>query len=188
MNWPIPPEDGFFAQDLDTIPDLPRHTQLIDGRLVIVGPPTGFHRRMLRALEWSLTDQAPKEYEVVRETTVTLGPKQRPEPGIMIVWAAAETSLDQTDFRPEDVLLVVEVVSPESRVRDRERKPLLYAEAGFQRFWRIERHGSRPVVYAYELDPATRTYVPTGIHRGRLTASWPFPIDIDLDAIELPAG
>jgi hypothetical protein len=44
------------------------------------------------------------------------------------------------------------------------------------------------VVYTYELDPATKAYVPTGIHRGRLTAGWPFPIDIDLTKIELPAG
>jgi Uma2 family endonuclease len=143
---------------------------------------------MLKALEWRLSEQAPKEYEVVREMTVTLGPKQRPEPDIMIVWAAATASSDQSDYKPEDVLLVVEVVSRESRVRDRERKPQLYAGAGFQRYWRIEKDCSdgRPVVYAYELDPATRAYVPTGIHRGRLTASWPFPIDIDLDAIELP--
>jgi hypothetical protein len=29
----------------------------------------------------------------------------------------------------------------------------------------------------------TRTYVPTGIHRGRLKVSVPFPLDIDLDAL-----
>jgi Uma2 family endonuclease len=82
---------------------------------------------------------------------------------------------------------VVEVVSPESRVRDRERKPLLCAEAGIRAFWRVEESGGRPVVYTFELEPATRTYVPTGIHRDRLTASWPFAVDIDLAKIELPA-
>lgn len=188
VNWPIPPEDGYCAEDLDTIPDLPPHTELIDGSLVFVSPQASFHRRMLRALEWALVEQAPKEYEVVREMTVTIEAKQRPEPDIMIVWAAAETSLDQTDFKPEDVLLVAEVVSPESRVRDRERKPQLYAKAGFRVYWRFEQVDGRPTAYSYELDPATRAYVPTGIHHGRLTASWPFPIDIDLDAIELPAG
>jgi Uma2 family endonuclease len=190
MQWPMPPVDGYVAEDLDTIPDLPPHTELIDGSLVIVSAQVSFHRRMLRALESALTEQAPKEYEAVREMTVTLGPKQRPEPDIMITWAAAETSSDQSDYKPEDVLLVAEVVSAESRVRDRERKPQLYAEAGFQRYWRIEkdRADGRPVVYTYELDPATKIYVPTGIHRGRLIASWPFPIDIDLDAIELPGN
>ena len=186
-EWPMPPTDGYFAEDLDTIPNLPPHTELIDGSLVIVSAQANFHQRMLRALEWTLTAQAPKEYEAVREMTVTLGPKQRPEPDIMITWAAAAMrSNDQTDFKPEDVLLVVEVVSPESRVRDRVRKPLLYAEAGFRIYWRVEKEEERPVVYTFELDPATRNYAPTGIHRGHLAASWPFPIDIELDAIELP--
>jgi Uma2 family endonuclease len=189
VEWPMPPTNGYFAEDLDTIPNLPPHTELIDGSLVIVSPQANFHRRMLRALEWSLTDQAPKEYEAVREMTVTLDPKQRPEPDIMITWAAvAMRSSNQTDFKPEDVLLVAEVVSPESRVRDRVRKPLLYAEAGFQRYWRVEEENGRPVVYTFELDSATKNYAPTGIHRGNLTASWPFPIAIDLDAIELPGA
>jgi hypothetical protein len=77
--------------------------------LVFVAAQVNFHRRTLKALEWRLSEQAPKEYEVV---------------------------------------------SSESRVTDRERKPQLYA--------------------------------PTGIQRGLLTAPWPFPIEIDLDAIELP--
>jgi Uma2 family endonuclease len=134
-----------------------------------------------------LAEQATREYEAVRGMTVTLDPKQRLEPDIMIIWASAETSLDQTDFKPEDVLLVAEVVSAESQVRDRKRKPQLYAEAGFRCYWRVEEaDDGRPVVYTYELDPATKTYVATGIHRGSLVASWPFPVDIDLDAIELP--
>jgi Uma2 family endonuclease len=186
MQWPMPPVDGYVAEDLDTIPDLPSHTELIDGSLVIVSAQANVHQRMLRALEWALTEQAPKEYEAVREMTVTLGPKQRPEPDIMITWAAASKSSDQTDYKPDDVLLVAEVVSPESRVRDRVRKPQLYAEAGFRCYWRVEKEEGRPVVYAFELDPGTKSYAPTGIHRGHPAASWPFPIDIDLDAIELP--
>jgi Uma2 family endonuclease len=184
VRWLIPPAEGYFAVDLDTIPGLPRHTELIDGSLVVAGRQTVFHMRTLRALESAPTDQAPEEYEAVRQMTVTLGPKQRPEPDIMITWAAAETSPDQTNYKPEDVLLVVEVVSTESRVRDRERKPQLYAAARFQHYWRVEDENGRPVVYTYELDPATKSYVPTGIQRGRLTASWPFLVDIDLDVIK----
>ena len=185
--WLIPPACGYFAADLDTIPGLPRHTELIDGSLVVAGRQTVFHMRTLRALESALTDQVPDEYEAVCQMTVTLGPKQRPEPDIMITWAAAMRGNDQADFEPEDVLLVAEVVSPESQVRDRERKPQLYAAAGFQHYWRVEDENGRPVVYTYELDPATKSYVPKGIHRGRLIASWPFAIDIDLGVIKLGA-
>lgn len=179
--------DGYFARDLDTIPDLPPHTELIDGGLVIAAPQTVHRMRVLRLFESGLEVAGRERYAVQRGMTVTLGPKQRLEPDIMITWAAAEKSLDQSDFAPEDVLLVVEIVSAESRVRDRERKPQLYAQAGIRVFWRVERDEvGNAVVYAYELDPATEQYVPTGIHRDRITAAWPFPIDIDLTSIELP--
>jgi hypothetical protein len=99
VRWPIPPAEGYFAVDLDTIPDLPRHTEPIDGSLVIAGRHAIFHMRTLGALELALTGQAPGEYEAVRGMTVTLGPKQRPEPDLMIVWAAAETSSDQSGLQ-----------------------------------------------------------------------------------------
>jgi Uma2 family endonuclease len=114
--------------------------------------------------------------------TVTLGPRQRPEPDVLVVKAESVISLEQTTFQPEDVLLAVEVVSPDSVDRDRKRKPELYAEAGIPHFWRIENVDGRAVVYAYELDPATKAYMPVGIFHDRLRIGEPFEIDLDLSA------
>ncbi|WP_325098757.1 hypothetical protein [Nocardia gipuzkoensis] len=72
------------------------------------------------------------------------------------------------------------MVSAESRTRDRERKPQLYARAGIAHFWRVENVDGRPVVYVYELDPATKAYALTGIHHDRLKLTVPFDMDIDL--------
>jgi Uma2 family endonuclease len=116
--------------------------------------------------------------------TVTLAKRQRPEPDVMVVRAQATTGLDQTDFSPADVVLVIEVVSPDSEVRDRERKPQLYAAAGIAHFWRVENTGGRPTVYVYELDPATNAYTLTGIHHDLLKLTVPFDIDIDLTEID----
>lgn len=33
-EWPRPPEGGYVAEDLDRLPNLPPHTELIDGSLV----------------------------------------------------------------------------------------------------------------------------------------------------------
>jgi Uma2 family endonuclease len=189
MMWPIPPEGGYVAEDLDAIPDLPPHTELIDGSLVFVSPQVIFHKRAMLLLWSRFADAAPEQFAAHIEMTVTLGPKQRPEPDVLVTWAKAEQDPGQSHFKPQDVLLVVEVVSAESRVRDRERKPQLYAQAGIRVFWRVEQdEAGKAVVYAYELDPATQQYVPTGIHHDRITASWPFPIEIDLTRIELPAN
>lgn len=138
-----------------------------------------------RLLETTLARIAPPGYEIAREMTVTLDEQQRPEPDIMVTRERGDESLDQTTYRPEDVVLVVEVVSPESRVRDRKRKPQLYAEAHIPHMWRIEKDGGEPVAYTFELEPATGVYVPTGVHHKRLKTSVPFDIDIDLTKINL---
>lgn len=79
--------------------------------------------------------------------------------------AETATGSDQTWYKPEDVILAVEVVSADPRERDREVKPRKYAAAGVPHFWRVEkdRHMELPVVYVYELDPATKSYGLTGI-------------------------
>ncbi|MEV0406424.1 Uma2 family endonuclease [Actinoallomurus sp. NPDC050550] len=178
--WYIPPEQGFRAEDLDHIPELPPHTELIDGSLVFVSPQTNFRLLTMDVLVNGLRRTAPSSVRVRREMTVTLDPRQRPEPDVLVVRAEAVTGLRQTNFRPADVILAVEVVSPDSEVRDRKRKPQLYAEAGIPHFWRVEDASERPTVCVYELDVATKSYALTGIHHDRLKLTVPFDIDIDL--------
>ncbi|WP_410540273.1 Uma2 family endonuclease [Streptomyces sp. KL2] len=185
-SWPVPPPDGYTADDLDRIPDLPPHTELIDGSLVFVSPQKYFHSMAVDLLVMSLRQQVPDELRACREMSVVLNGRNRPEPDVMIIRAEAVTEeAEETGFRAEDVVLAAEVVSPDSEERDRKRKPQLYAEAGIPHFWRIEKGtGRRPVVYVFELEPATRGYVPTGIHHDRLKLTVPFGIDIDLTAID----
>ncbi|PSJ28543.1 hypothetical protein B7P34_11800 [Streptosporangium nondiastaticum] len=183
-NYPVPPPGGWTADDLDRLPDLPRHTELIDGSLVFVSPQTTFHLRTMRLLETALLDQAPDELDVFREFTVRLNERNRPEPDVLVVPTGADTGPKDTWLKPEDVILAVEVVSEDSEDRDREVKPRKYAAAGIPHFWRVEGNEGLPVVYVYELDPATRSYVPSGIFHNRLKLSVPFEIDIDLTAID----
>jgi Uma2 family endonuclease len=182
--WFIPPEEGFTAEDLDRIPELPRHTELIDGSLVFVSPQANFHVLSIDMLVHGMRRTIPSHLRVRREMTVTLGERQRPEPDVLIVRADAVEGADQTTFHPADVMLVVEVVSRDSEVRDRERKPQLYAAAGIPHFWRMENTSGRPTVYVFELDPATKAYAPTGIHHDLLKVTVPFDIDIDLTEID----
>lgn len=182
-KWPIPPEGGWTADDLDRLPNLPPHTELIDGSLVFVSPQTKFHMRAMRLLEHVLLDQAPDDLDVFREFSVKLNARNRPEPDVLVVPLDADTGPKETWLRPEDVILAIEVVSEDSEARDREVKPRKYAGAGVPHFWRVEQDNGLPVVYVYELDPATMAYTPTGIYHNRLKVPVPFPIDIDLTAI-----
>ncbi|MFI9270295.1 Uma2 family endonuclease [Kitasatospora sp. NPDC052896] len=179
-EWPTPPIGGWTAEDLDRLPNLPPHTELIDGSLVFVSPQTIFHSWAMNLLRNGLASAVPPGWEAWQEMTVVLGPRNRPEPDLVVVRAEARTGLEQTAFLPEDVLLAVEVVSPDSVERDRDAKPRKYAAAGIRYFWRVENDEGRAVVYCYELDPATRAYGVPAIHHDVLKLDHPFPLEIDL--------
>ncbi|WP_405084699.1 Uma2 family endonuclease [Microbispora sp. NBC_01389] len=177
------PPGGWTADMLDHLPpDAPRHVELIDGALVFRAPQTVFHMLMVTLL----TDRdhgirPPGHLAVAREMSVTLGPRQRPEPDVLVLGREALSDLRRTWYRPEEVHLVVEVVSPESAERDRVTKPIKYSNAGIRYLWRIEQEDQHAVAYTFELEPSVKAYVPTGIHRKRLVTYAGFDVDIDLD-------
>ncbi|MFE0104064.1 Uma2 family endonuclease [Streptomyces sp. NPDC059009] len=182
-NWAHPPRaEGWFAEDLDLLPEAPRHTELINGALVFAIPhQRSWHSRVVTGLTTLLMAQAPSGFEVEREMTVRLDARNRPEPDLLVTTAAYDA--DRTWFAPEDVRLVVEVVSPESAHRDRTVKLRKYAEAGIPHYWCIEDEDGTPVVHVYELDAPTGVYAPAGIFRGALKRPVPFEITVDLDGL-----
>ncbi|MFF7589907.1 Uma2 family endonuclease [Kitasatospora purpeofusca] len=179
-DWLRPPPEGRTADDLDRLRDLPPHTELLFGSLVFSARQTRFHARTVSDLERCLSEQAPVGWEVWCRMGLQLDDRNRLEPDLTVVDLQADTCDDQTFCHPKDVLIAVEVVSQESRERDREVKPRKYAAAGIPHFWRVECDEGRPVVHTYEIDPATRLYGLTGIHHKQLKLDRPFPVDIDL--------
>ncbi|MFB9968118.1 Uma2 family endonuclease [Sinosporangium siamense] len=184
VDWTNFPIHGYFAEDLDHIPGLPAHAELIDGSLVLVSPQVRFHSLTIFLLELGLRRTLPAHLRVRREMSVILGPLQRPEPDLVVVDADADKGITrQSSYAAVSVLLALEVVSVESATRDRTRKPQLYAEAGIPHFWRVEESDGLPVVHTFKLDPVEKTYIATGVHHDRLTVGEPFEIDIDLTEI-----
>ena len=148
----------------------------------MISPRRAWHGRAVSALLFALTDQAPAGVEVEREMTIRLDELNRPEPDLLAT-RAPYYDPDRTFYTPDQVLLVVEVASPESAHRDRTVKLRKYAEAGIANYWRVEDENGAPVVHAYQLDEPTRSYVATGIHRHELRTTTPFAIKIDLDRL-----
>lgn len=185
---PAPLPGGWTADDLDRLPaegpngepDFYKRVELIDGALVFAASQTRFHQRVLAGLAVGLKTHAPEHVTAVNRMDVKLGHRMRPCPDVLVIDKVAADDDERTFYAPDEVHLVVEVVSPESEDRDRKTKPSRYAEAGITHFWRVENNDGSPVVYVYELDPATHAYGLTGIHHERLTVPVPFPLDIDL--------
>ncbi|MGW7198779.1 Uma2 family endonuclease [Streptomyces chryseus] len=182
-TWPVPPPGGWTADDLDRLPHLPPHTELIDGSLVFGSPQTLFHSRAVDFFEWQLQSVAPPELEVVREFTIDIDRYNRPEPDVIVVNGDVIEDPEQTRFPAGSVRLAIEVVSPESRSRDRETKPVKYARARIPHFWRVENNGGHAVVHVFELEPSTGAYTSTGIFHDRIKVSVPFAVDLDLSRI-----
>ncbi|NYV76784.1 Uma2 family endonuclease [Streptomyces sp. UH6] len=184
-HWPVPPQDGYTVDDLLTLPDLPPHTELIDGSLVFVSPQRDFHSTVIDLLVGGLRGALPSGLRVRREMTVVLDRHNGPEPDVSVIRADA-VGPDKTRYEAADVLLAVEVVSPDSESRDRTTKPHKYAAAGIPHFWRVERNGesAHPLVHTYALDPLTRSYVHTGMHRDQLKVTEPYDITVDLTAVD----
>ncbi|WP_413801237.1 Uma2 family endonuclease [Streptomyces iranensis] len=182
-DWMRPPRpEGWFADDLDHLPEAPRHTELIDGALVFMTvPQTWWHSRLVTMLTVSLMEQVPDGSQAERNMTIRLDARNRPEPDLLVT--AKPFDPDRTWYAPEDVQLVVEVVSPESAHRDRTVKLRKYAEAGIRHYWCVEEQDGAPVVHAYELDEPTGAYAPAGIFRQILERPVPFKIKIDLSRL-----
>jgi Uma2 family endonuclease len=178
----------YTVDDLFALPDLGTRTELIDGSLVLPRPQTQFHSVMTDLLVCGLRRTVPEHLKVERQMTVVLDQYNAPQPDLSVVRAEAAVSLDQDRFSAQDLVLAVEVVSPDSRARDRDAKPRKYAAAGIPYFWLVEMAdpNQHPVVRAYEIDPVNKTYALTGIHHDHLKLTAPYDIDIDvtLDALK----
>ncbi|MFB9722373.1 Uma2 family endonuclease [Planobispora longispora] len=187
-NWPYPPPGGWTADDLDLLPpdgpngepDFFKRVELLDGALIFMSPQRRIHERLIRGLTNYLDAQAPEHLAAVSQMDIKINKVQRPSPDILVIDTEVADD-DRTSYDPAEVHLVVEVVSPESKFRDRKIKPLRYASAGIKHFWRIGTENGGPIVYVYELDPASQTYVPSGIHHGELSLEVPFSIKLDLN-------
>ncbi|MFG2087913.1 MULTISPECIES: Uma2 family endonuclease [unclassified Spirillospora] len=181
--WLRPPPEGWTAEHLDELPPNAPRMEMIDGALIMMSPQTSFHSRVVRRLANALEEAAPDTVGVETEMTVKLARRQRPEPDIIAFRPQmADPERSRTYYQPEEVVLVIEVVSPESEERDRETKRMKYAKAGIQHFWLVENESGKPVIHVMELG-TTGAYVETAIERERLKLDVPFPMDIDVKAL-----
>ncbi|WP_370380054.1 Uma2 family endonuclease [Catenulispora sp. GAS73] len=174
----------YVAEDLDRIPDLPPHTELIDGNLIFVSPQALFHALAKQAIWNALDRTVPSQLFVTAEMTVKLTKNTRPEPDVLVVDIQAVRGIRQTGFEAADVLLVVEVVSPESKNRDRKKKPDLYAAAGIPHFWLVDDVDGKTVVEVRKLDKELGSYDLVGEFTDCLEVEEPFPVTLDLWEID----
>ncbi|WP_169816267.1 Uma2 family endonuclease [Nocardia miyunensis] len=169
--------------------DPPYDWELVEGEVVVRGR-IGYRHRLIRdALVRALGSARRAPYAIRADQRIVLGEFSALRPDVVVVDESAVEMYAAEGIPAAAAVLVVEIVSDDSRGDDWYRTPRLYAAAGIANFWRVERGlDDRPIVYQYWLDDESREYVPapTPIHSGTLSTAVPFPVRVDLSAIYTP--
>ena len=169
-------EGPWTEEDLVGLPDDGQRYELLEGALLVSPPPAPRHQRVSFKLARVLDDQAPPEL-VVLEAIGVRHPSGVFIPDLLVAdrrAAAVNTSgiLDSAAVR-----MVVEIVSPGSRLMDHTAKPAAYQTAGIQCFWLVELQDD-VTIRAYDWHEGV--YAPAGVMAGQpMEVATPFQLIVD---------
>jgi Uma2 family endonuclease len=138
MTISVPSQGPWTIDDLADLPGGVRY-QIADGELLVSPPPSLFHADHAQSLHQILANACPAHFRVL---SVQHGINSRRrttyyEPDISVVRAEAMRRREGV-LAPEDVLLVVEVLSPSNKRVDLILKRHDYAESGIPQYWIVD--------------------------------------------------
>ncbi|WP_326855373.1 Uma2 family endonuclease [Actinocrinis sp.] len=183
------------AEMWDELPEnICRRIEVIGGLVVFTRSPSEDHQGAALMLPVALSgwmrDHANRNglcLRIRQEYDLRLGddPLHHRKPDVIVYRCVERDELP----RPQDALLVIEIVSPSSRVTDKIDKLAEYAEAGVPHYWIVEtRNGAVSTVTWYALPEGDKRYevracwtpaeTPDGIR-----AEEPFPVRIAWDEL-----
>jgi Uma2 family endonuclease len=148
--WPKPGQP-FTVEDLEQMPDDGRRYELIDGMLIVspaAGPP---HQRVAFLLGIVLEEACPDDLVVFGgPVNVRFSFRSALEPDVVVARVAdVEGARARLTSTP---VLVAEVLSPDSVLRDLNLKKAAYERFGIPSYWVVDPDLDRPALRAFELD------------------------------------
>ncbi|MGX4656075.1 Uma2 family endonuclease [Micromonospora sp. SCSIO 07396] len=172
----LPERHEWTVDDLGDLPkDLPY--ELINGRL-IVPSPTPLHQFVCARVVFALELHCPDDYFVSMDQSLSIDRRNEPRPDVVVI------RVEQANRSPvpvQDALLAVEVISPESTIRDRHEKVRIYANAGVEAYWVIDPLREKITFTELLLSPKGG-YEPSVETDGLVTIDRPWKVTLDLPA------
>lgn len=125
-----------------------------EGNLLVIPPPDADHAAIAADLIVWLRNHGYGRRQVLATPGLRVPRGDNPDaigrsPDIVVCHAPVTGQVVWLD--PEDVLLVIEIVSPGSEQLDRVTKATEYAGARVPNYWRVEREGTSVTVHALRL-------------------------------------
>lgn len=169
----LPQSRPLTVADLADLPDDGRRSELIDGVLVVSPAPRWIHQRALGRLHLLLAPLVPPGCEVLfAPFEVRLGPDTALQPDLLVARVA-----DLTDRHlPTAPLLVVEVLSPSTRLFDLNTKKARFELAGTPSYSVLD--PDEPSLVAWQLRDGGYVEVGRAVRAETLQLSTPFPVQI----------
>ncbi len=163
---------SFTIDDLDAFPENDGlRYQLLEGTLVVNPAPVPLHQRMVMRLLLALAAACPPDLEVLPGPIgVVLGPDTELQPDVLVVRRDSVRGAKKATTPP---LLVVEVLSPSTRLLDLGSKRLAYREGGVGAYWIADPVEPRVTAIEWSGD---REAVRTGAGDEILERDLPFPV------------
>jgi Uma2 family endonuclease len=176
--WPQPGEP-FTVEDLDRMPDDGHRYELIDGMLIVSPAPNLGHQRVAVVLSALLEHACPEDQVVFADVGVRIAENSALEPDVVVACAADAEGVRLA--RPP--VLVAEVLSPYSVLRDLNLKKAAYERFGIPSYWVIDPDLDRPGLRAFELrgDSSAEAAHVTGADT--FAAEKPFRVEIVPDRL-----
>jgi Uma2 family endonuclease len=176
----FPPQGQWTEDDYFALPEVNRHLELSEGRLIMPPHPTFTHQTVVQQIFLKLNAFVEeKELGIVRfaPLPVRLWPGKIREPDVFFISSEHQDRLGERVCGVPD--LAVEVISPGTRRVDRHEKPYEYAKAGVAEFWLVDPDAQTVEVYtleegAYEL---LGKFGPGETACSRLLKSFKLPVD-----------
>jgi Uma2 family endonuclease len=176
--WPRPGEP-FTVDDLDRMPDDGHRYELIDGMLIVSPAPNLGHQRVSVVLTSLLEQACPEHMVVFADVGVRSARNSALEPDVVVARVSDADGVRLT--RPP--LLVAEVLSPYSVLRDLNLKKAAYERFGIPSYWVVDPDLDRPSLRAFELIGGCYTEVAYVAGAEAFHATKPFGVEIVPDRL-----
>ena len=144
--WPQPGEP-FTVGDLDRMPDDGHRYELLDGSLIVSPAPGLPHQRVAAVLVALLEFACPADLVVFPNVGVRTGARSALEPDAVVARHSDVSGVRLI----EPPLLVAEILSPDSALRDLNLKKAAYERFGIPSYWVIDPDLELPSIRAFQL-------------------------------------
>lgn len=174
----LPRGRGLVRADLEDLPDDGWRYELLDGTLIVSAAPSVAHQRAALHLTLLLNAACPPDLWVMfAPSAVALAEDTELQPDLLVAPRAQFT----TKELPGAPLLAVEILSPSTRLVDRNLKKARFEQAGCPSFWIVD--PLEPRLIAWELVDGAYAEVADVSGDESWTAAVPYAVTITPSAL-----